>query len=522
MKSSLWRATLAAIIGSNLVLAQGPSVQITNVASGLTLSITYNGGLFQLDTSTFGFYLDGADVTAAYVAFVASGSPLVTTSVTPTNLTIVVAANATAFKVAAVMCTFNGVCGGAGVVIEPFTHATQHDATFVPPLGQHARWNDLSALGQLAGRALAGSPTGTSPATLGTRVQYTVDPLPNSTNPAGLFAPFDASLATSGNQCPGIPTGCNLGLNPNGGSHLMHLYESADLSNVEDSLEQIEWSPVSGVTTATTYPQYRIWCGVSNIAAPLSGGFMQGLNAVYDSNYTLLPYQTGIPVPATCSAPTLNGRKVPCGGPVPYTVALATTSFYPFPTLNPCFDFSTASGASGAGVNLIFEQNIEPGNQAPNFNRYRATFFTPVRRLIDGPISGNPPGLCPFNHGGTFDIYKMRFTFVGLVGQSRSLWYDTGGANPFYLSFIPTAPVAAQPAGTQSTWILEGTDASNPGPGTNGAAGIYINAAGTTFPSVLSTTIGQLRYFRFRVELRGNNFTNATPAYDKVVMVYHF
>ena len=41
-----------------------------------------------------------------------------------------------------------------------------------------------------------------------------------------------------------------------------------------------------------------------------------------------------------------------------------------------------------------------------------------------------PVGLCPFNNGGTFDIYRMRFTFVGLVSQARSLWYDTGIANP--------------------------------------------------------------------------------------------
>ena len=130
------------------------------------------------------------------------------------------------------------------------------------------------------------------------------------------------------------------------------------------------------------------------------------------------------------------------------------------------------------------------------------------------------PGLCPFNAGGTFDIYKFRFTFVGLVAQGRSLWYDTGTANPNYLSFVVTPPVTAQPLGTQSTWILEGTDTSNPGPGTNGAAGVYINAAGTTFPNVLSGTIAQMRYFRFRIEFRANNVMNTTPAYDQVAMVY--
>jgi hypothetical protein len=235
----------------------------------------------------------------------------------------------------------------------------------------------------------------------------------------------------------------------------------------------------------------------------------------------LLPYQTGIPIQAGCAPPTLpNARKVPCGGPQPYVVALATTQFYPFPILNPCFDFSTSTGGSGAGVNLIFEQDIDQGNQVPNFNRFRATYFTPVRRLIDKPIALVSPGICPFNNGGQFDIYKMRFTFVGLVAQGRSLWYDTGTTNPTYLNFIPKPAALAQPVGTQSTWILEGTDTSNPGPGTIGAAAIYINAAGMTFPTALSVTLAQLRYFRFRVEFRANNVANTTPAYDQVAMVY--
>jgi hypothetical protein len=192
----------------------------------------------------------------------------------------------------------------------------------------------------------------------------------------------------------------------------------------------------------------------------------------------------------------------------------------PFPVFSPCFDFATATGAFGAGVNLLLEQDIDPGNQVPNFNRFRATAFQPVRRMLDAPIVQLAPGICPFNHGGTFDIYRMRFTFVGLVSQARSLWYDTGLADPNYLSFILNPPLAAQPAGTQSTWILEGTDTSNPGPAINGASGVYINAAGVTFPTVLSSTLSHLRYFRFRTELRGNNAANTAPGYASVSMVY--
>ena len=124
-----------------------------------------------------------------------------------------------------------------------------------------------------------------------------------------------------------------------------------------------------------------------------------------------------------------------------YVVAApGDASSTPFPLLSPCFDFSTSTGVSGAGVNLLVEQNIEPGNQVPNFNRYRATNFLPVRRLIDAPLArylaGGPLHVQPRRR--TFDIYRMRFTFVGIVGQSRSLWYDTGVANPNYLGFIVT------------------------------------------------------------------------------------
>jgi hypothetical protein len=409
-------------------------------------------------------------------------------------------------------------CSTPAAIAETFDTTNQRDLTFVQTFGQQARWNAPSAPGKLAGRLTAGSSTGTTPASLGTRVQITVDPQPPTTTPAGLYAPFDASAASSGGQCG--PAGCNLGINPNGGSHIMHLYESIDLLSIEDSLEQIEWSPVNSLVIPTTYPGYRIWCGLTNIQAPMSGPLTApGLNSSYDLNYNLTPYQTGVLIGA-CGLPA--ARKVACGGPIPYTTVLQTTHFYPFPTLNPCFDFSTSSGSSGAGVNLLVEQDIASGNQLPNFNRFRATAFNPVRRLIDRPLAQYPPGVCAFNAGGTFDIYRMRFTFVGIVGQARSLWYDTGTANPTYIALAVSPQLMAQPAGTQSTWILEGTDTLNPGPAATGPSGVYIHAGGNVFPSVLTSTIAQLRYFRYRVELRGNNVTNATPTYDSVLMAYHF
>jgi hypothetical protein len=512
------RVTLAAIVCVRLLAAQQPGVVISNAPQGLTLTVASPGGITQIDAATFRFYMDGADVTAQFTAFALSGNPLVSLQVTANAVEVSIAANLTAFHFAAQACTFGGLCGAHNLTLETFGATTMRDATFVQTFGtQQARWHAGTAPGMLAGRALSGSPAGP----LGTRVQFTVDPQPPSQVPAGLFSPFDASAAGSGGQCG--TQGCNLGpgINPQGGSHIMHLYEASELSNHEDSLEQVEWAPVNFSTVATVYPNYRVWCGVTSITAPMSGG-AAGMNPVFDMNYLLTPYQTGIPLQPGCGNPAFpNARKVHCGGPAPYVVSQSVTQFYAFPPFSPCFDFSTSTGASGAGVNLLLEQDIAPGSQAPNFSRYRATAFQPVRRLLDRPLSTLPnPSVCPVNQGGTFDIYKMRFTFVGLAGQARSLWYDTGLVDPTYQSFILSPPLGSQPAGTQSTWILEGTDVANPQPATIGASGVYINAAGVTNPAVLSGTLAAQRYFRFRVELRGNNVTNAAPSYTSVSMVF--
>jgi hypothetical protein len=413
-------------------------------------------------------------------------------------------------------------CQTPGAVVESFESSAQRDLTFIQTFGpMQARWNDASAPGKLAGRPLSGSPSGGPPAGLGTRIQITVTGNTYSGPPGPavvpLFSPFDASLANSGNECPASPTGCNLGLaNPQGGSHIMHLYHAAELGNVEDSLEQIEWRPFSGTTTATVYPVYGLWCGLTSVSA--SG---PGLSPVFDANYDLTPYQTGQAISPMCGAPTVaSPRKVPCGQFFqPYVVPLHTSFFHPFPILNPCFDFSTSTGLSGYGVNLLVEQNIEPGMQVPNFNMSLANGPTPVRRLVGRPLSLVSPSVCPFNEGGGSETYRMRFTFVGLVGQARSLWYDTGAADPTYLSFIESPNHVAQPWGTATTIVLEGTDVSNPVPATSGVGGTYLSATGVVNPAVLTTLAG-LRYFRFRAELRGNNFTNGTPEYSSFVMAY--
>ena len=74
----------------------------------------------------------------------------------------------------------------------------------------------------------------------------------------------------------------------------------------------------------------------------------------------------------------------------------------PFPLLNPCFDFATATGVSGPGVNLLLEQNIEPGNQAPNFNRYRVS---PARV----PVIGYKEVIQGLSRDDVYAYYKLAY-----------------------------------------------------------------------------------------------------------------
>ena len=251
-------------------------------------------------------------------------------------------------------------CQTPASVVEGFDNSTFLDGTFVPVFGP-ARWNASSAPSQLAGRAISGSPTANTTAGLGTRFQIPFTPQPLNTTPAGLFSPFDASAANSGNQCGA--SGCNLtsvGVqNPMGGSHIMHLYEAVDLQNTKESLELIEWSPVNSITVSTTYPQYRLWCGVTNKQGAYSGAACPPPNPIdlcmesqFNKNYQILfPYQMGEPVfpqdPMCANANTMNPRKVLCNPANPYVVALQTTEWYPFPVMSPTFDYATSRAHPG-------------------------------------------------------------------------------------------------------------------------------------------------------------------------------
>jgi hypothetical protein len=432
-------------------------------------------------------------------------------------------------------------------VLETFTATTFFDPSFAGTFGT-GRWNSGSASGVLTGRPIAGSALGTDPSSLGTRLQILVDPQPLGVTPPGLFSPFDASLAATtacGQNCGS--SGCNLGVNPGGGSHIMHLFESSEFNDTRDALELVEWAPVGGVTVGTTYPAMSIWAGLTGLNAPLSGTlppspFNPGLLSAYGVNYgaqatglagtTLLPFQSSEPsifevTPVAQGGNNVNGR-VRVFGAAAYTVQSAASTFYPYPLFTTPFDFSTVATTTTPHGNLVLEMNVETGTQCANFHRYRATAIAPVRRIIGVPLSQVPTGNTQIAAAGGFDVYRLRFTFVGRRSSVRSLWYDTTSAAPTYVGFTTTPSavpgvVGGQPAGTRSRWTLEGFSGVVPPSASTvpSFSGTGIDEAGVLQSAALTgMTNAGCRYFRFRVDLMANTATNELPSFDTVQVLF--
>ncbi len=455
------------------------------------------------------------------------------------------------------VCTLGqpGCLAPVASIAEGFDSVAKLDSAFAGIWGQ-ARWNASNDPGRLSGRLMSGSPTGNNPTALGTRQQFTVNPTPLSTNPAGLFSPWDASLAGTtacGANCGA--GGCNLGVNPGGGSHTMMLYEAVDLSSTKDAIEQMEWAPVGQVTSPTVYPTMSVWCGLTALNAPFGGAIpaspnQPGLSSAFGANFGALgtgapgtatiPFQVNDPtvfelIPGIQGGNGTNGR-VRVFGPANFSLQSIFSQFVGYPLFSPPFDFANSNGGSGTGNNLVVEFNVEAGAQCPNFHRFKATAATPVRRIIGVPLSQVAPGATAIAANAGFDIYLSRFTFVGRRSSVRSLWYDTGSVTPIYLQMVlDPSPVPnpaggvdplLQPAGTQSVWRLDGqvSGPSLPLPSVIGnvSQALVYDATGTFQSSALtSLSAGSCRFFRFRVEMLGNASANTVPSFNNMLMVFN-
>lgn len=409
-------------------------------------------------------------------------------------------------------------CDGGVAVVEAFLDSSKRDTTFQPVMAA-ARWfaNQTTGFG---GVAISGNPLATflgQAGGLGTRMQVNMPigpgtTLPLTSPPPGLFAPFDDTVNNLG-----------AAVNPNGGSHSMWMVDAVDIGSPRSSLELIEWAPVNNTVFASTYPQYRMWCGMTSNTAPIACSAGVGLSTIYRQNWLLPTIQTPDPNNTNPTVPAQGGVLV--NGPMPYVAGPGFTSFYPFPVFNPPFDYQGSGTGSGG---LIWEVNIEPGNQVANFNLYRATAFNPPRRIIGSPLSLGSNTAA----NGACDTYLIRFTFVDILSSAQSQFYDTGvaGANARYAGMQITPSPANQGAGSNSLWEFMGANAiSNPTTPQGVTSGWLTLWSGTApgaqfFPEVLESTATppapQLtgnRYFRFRTTMRNNPATNAAPFYTSVI-----
>jgi hypothetical protein len=310
----------------------------------------------------------------------------------------------------------------------------------------------------------------------------------------------------------------------------MHGYEGVDLANTRNSLELVEWGPVQNFVIGSSYPSYRAWCGMTSLTFPIgvtgcpnTGG--AGLSAVFGINYNLPLNQPGDPA-GPSSPPNANGVAVTQGALTYNTGSGAATAsgYFPFPLFDPPFDYF--GGGPGSG-NLVLEQNIEPGQQLANFNRYRATCTSPVRRNAARAVS---TGTLTADING-YDVYNMRFTFVSMESSGRSVFYNTGvpvGQVATYQGITLNPSPFDQPANTRALWQFQSasaiTNPTTPVPGTSTGFLTLFNgtpATGIFDPSIVVALSGR-NFIRYTMTFRNNNQANTFQNYNSLIFALTF
>lgn len=396
---------------------------------------------------------------------------------------------------------------------EDFIDTLGRDASFVPVFSA-AHWNGPTQPGVLTGAPLGGSALATfsgNPAGLGTRTQVSVQPLPQWSG--GVFSPFDTPTNNLG-----------LGINPNGGSRIMHLYEAVDLGSPRASLELVEWGPFANVVFGATYPNFTMWCGQTSRSAPVAPPYAtSGLSVVFLSNYDQNTHQAPDLTHVNPSLPSRGGVLV--ASAQPYATSTTVAPFFPFPLLSPCFDYWGSGLGAGA---LILEQRLDPNSVTVlNLNRLHAASFYPLRRVIAGPTQA-------IGVSGGLEVHHQRFTFVGLETSACSNFKDSGVPSlqsALYLACVVTPPLSVQPAGSSTKLEFESANAivspNTPLGPTSGwltyaqgvAQSVTIDPLALSNPVPTAPQLSGRRYYRFRATLRANNLTNQIPSLDSVSLL---
>jgi hypothetical protein len=230
-------------------------------------------------------------------------------------------------------------------IFEGFEDNLKQDTGFLPRFEQ-AEWNQalppLTNSGQLRGLQINGAPFPVTSLGTGngkrTQTQFTPNgQIPNPPGACGtplcLFnAPFDTNVQ-------------NIGVNPNGGSHLQLMYLSNNTEvpqNKGSSIELLEWGTTSNVASPVTYPGFRMLMGHTSFDATTMTSI--GLTNIYSSNFEFNNPQNDFLNPTAHPDPTnMNPLESPITVIPPTTYAVANFTlagqFIPYPFLNLVFDF---------------------------------------------------------------------------------------------------------------------------------------------------------------------------------------
>lgn len=480
---------------------------LTSDASGtvyfLTPQPSFGQGPFQIRVEVGGSGLALADQIKDLASGASATQNSLANSATVTFTTIF---NAAAVAGVSINERFDGVVNN-----------TTQDTTFVGRFN-NARWN-VNNSGRLEAFPISGSSTPGTP--LGTRMQFSIQP--NTPGPVtAFFSPFDSN--TPPNQFT---------FTPNGGSHSQFLYSAGgtEIQNqISDTVELVEWGGAftQGVPFAFTYAGFQM--RLSHTTADPLGTF--GLVTVFASNWDFDNPQNEFIMPTTHpgSLP-LNETPITVVASSPYVVPAISSTFVPYPSLNPLFDFDdfgrteiNALSNMAQQPNLLVDIDIPAPVGASNnfvFGNFPMTPI-PIRRLNGAPgstLAGNSDNVA----------CHARFTFVGRNSSARSIFYDLGAlaqdANFQVLTMIPS--LANRPAGTTIVVRAEATDAVSggmpvAGGNTSPVTPRVIYDRNGNFNAANLNLMDGRRFIRIIIELESNTMTNVGPFLDGYVIGYTF